>query len=150
MIINKRAKYDYEILETYEAGLVLRGFEVKAVREGKMSLHGSYVTLHSKGGATEVYLINAHISPYQAKNTEINYTPLRSRKLLLHKQEIQSLLGKVKQKSLTLIPICVYNNKKRIKIKFALAKGKRKIDKREDIKNKEVTRQIRRRFLSDK
>lgn len=148
MIINKRAKYDYEILETYEGGLVLKGFEVKAIREGKMSLKGSYVTVKTSGKKRELYLINAHISPYQQANTPKEYDPLQTRKILLHKKEIHSLIGKIKQKSLTLIPICVYNKRNKIKIEFALAKGKGKIDKREDIKKREVEREMRGRILN--
>lgn len=146
MIINRRAKYDYEIIETYEGGLVLKGHEVKAIREGKMSLAGSYVVLRGadRGKLPEVYLINALISPYQIANTPRDYDEKRSRKILLHKEEIVALIGKVKQKSLTLIPICVYNNRNKIKIEFALAKGKRKIDKREAIKKREVEREMRR------
>lgn len=145
MIINRRAKYDYEILETYEGGLVLKGHEVKAVREGKMSLAGSYVVLRGAGGKLpEVYLINALISPYQAANTPKDYDETRSRKILLHRREIKELIGKVKQKSLTLIPICVYNKRNKIKIEFALAKGKRKRDKREAIKKREIDREVRR------
>jgi len=143
MIINKRAKYDYEILETYEAGLVLKGFEVKAVRQGKMSLKGSYVTLKNEGKSVIAYLLNAHISPYQPANTPDDYNPVRSRRLLLKKKELNTLLGKIKEKGLTLVPICVYNSKKRIKLEFAVGKGKRKIDKREAIKKREIEREIR-------
>ncbi len=145
MIINRRAKYDYEILETYEGGLVLKGFEVKAIRQGKMSLDASFVAL-KRGGTDkpELFLLNSNVSPYQPANTPDNYEPDRSRKILLHKREIMALIGKMKQKGLTLIPLCVYNKKNKIKLEFALAKGKRKIDKRETIKKREVDRQIRR------
>ncbi|MFC1613040.1 SsrA-binding protein SmpB [Patescibacteria group bacterium] len=143
MIINKRAKYDYEILETYEAGLVLSGFEVKAVRQGKMNLKGSYVTLKNEGNSISAYLLNAHISPYQPANTPDDYNPTRLRRLLLKKKELNSLVGKTKQKGLTLIPICVYNKRKRIKLEFAIGKGKKKIDKREAIKKRDIDREIR-------
>ncbi|MFH1030048.1 MAG: SsrA-binding protein SmpB [bacterium] len=151
MILNRRAKYDYEILETYEGGLALKGHEVKAIREGKMSLEGSYVVLRnkesdglSKRKLPEVYLINSTISPYQERNTPKDYDKTRSRKILLHRNEISTLIGKVKQKFLTFIPLCVYNKRNKIKIEFALAKGKRKIDKREAIKKRETEREIRR------
>ncbi|MFH0853923.1 MAG: SsrA-binding protein SmpB [bacterium] len=146
MIINRRAKYDYEIIETYEGGLILKGHEVKSIRSGKMSLAGSYIVLRDKGKSklSEVYLINALISPYQAANTPKDYNEKRSRKILLHKEEIAALIGKIKQKSLTLIPICVYNKRNKIKIEFALAKGKKNIDKREVIKKRDVERDIRR------
>lgn len=146
MILNKRAKYDYEILETYEGGLLLKGFEVKAIREGKMRLEGSYITLRSGQKSAEVYLINSHVSPYQPLNTPKDYDPERSRKVLLHKKEIRTLIGKIKQKSLTLIPVCVYNERKKIKLEFALAKGKRQIDKRETIKKRDIEREIRRKL----
>ncbi|MFH0856570.1 MAG: SsrA-binding protein SmpB [bacterium] len=143
MIVNKRAKFDYEILETYEGGLVLKGFEVKAIRAGKMSLKGSYAVMKVSGAKREIYLINAHISPYQQANTPTDYDPTQARKILLHRKEINSLIGKVKQKSLTLVPICVYNKRNKIKIEFGLAKGKGQIDKREDIKKREAEREIR-------
>lgn len=146
MILNKRAKYDYEILETYEGGLLLKGFEVKAIREGKMRLEGSYITLKSGQKSAEVYLINSHVSPYQPLNTPKDYDPERSRKVLLHKKEIRTLIGKIKQKSLTLIPVCVYNERKKIKLEFALAKGKRQIDKRETIRKRDIEREIRRKL----
>jgi SsrA-binding protein len=137
LVINRRAKYDYEIFETYEAGLVLFGYEVKAVKTGKASLKSSFVSLKN----SELFLINACISPYQPKNTPKNYDPRRARKLLLNKQEITSLIGKLKQKSLTLTPIRLYTRKNKIKLEFGLAKGKRKIDKREQIKKREFKRQ---------
>lgn len=147
MIINRRAKYDYEILEIYEGGLALKGFEVKAIRQGKMSLEASYVAF-KRGGANiaELFLLNSHIAPYQPANTPDDYDPERSRKILLHKREIISLIGKMKQRGLTLIPLCVYNKKNKIKLEFALAKGKKKIDKRETIKKREVDREIRRKI----
>jgi len=137
LVINRRAKYDYEIFDIYEAGLVLFGYEVKAIKTGKASLKSSFVTLKN----SELFLINAYISPYQPKNTPKDYDPQRSRKLLLKKQEIASLIGKLKQKGLTLVPIRLYNKKGKIKLEFALAKGKRKIDKREKIKQREFKRQ---------
>src|SRR4030042_3306317 len=135
---NRRATFDYEILETYEAGMVLFGYEVKAIKTGHLSFAGSYVTIRNK----EVYLINAYIPPYQPKNTPADYDPARTRKLLLHKSEIASLIGKTKQKGLTLVPLKAYTKKGKIKLEFALARGKRKIDKREKIIEREAKRKI--------
>jgi len=135
---NPRARFDYSILETFEAGIVLFGHEAKAIKSNRVSLKGSYVTIKNN----EAWLINVQISPYQPKNTPEEYDPTRSRKLLLHKKEISSLIGKTKQKGLTLVPLRVYTKHNRIKLEFALAKGKRKTDKREKIKRREVDRKI--------
>ena len=135
---NPRAKYDYHILETFEAGMVLAGYEVKAIKTGHISLKGSYVTIKDK----EAWLINAQIPPYQPKNTPADYQPSRTRKLLLNKREIKSLIGQSKQKGLTLVPLRVYTKKGKIKLAFALGLGKRKVDKREKIKKREVKRKI--------
>lgn len=135
---NPRAKYDYQILETYEAGLILFGHEVKSVKKGHISLKGSYVVLKNE----ELFLINAHISPYQPKNTPEDYQPDRTRKLLLHKKEIKELIGKTKQKGLTLVPIRVYAKHSKLKLEFGLVRGKKKEDKRETIKKKEAKRKM--------
>jgi SsrA-binding protein len=135
---NPRAKYDYHILETFEAGMVLSGQEVKSVKNGRMSLKGSYVTIKNE----EAWLINALIPSYQPKNAPDNYDPSRTRKLLLHKKEIKSLIGKTKQKGLTLVPLRVYTKHNRIKLEFGLGQGKRKVDKREKIKKREAKRRI--------
>ena len=138
--VNKRATYDYEILEKYEAGISLLGCEVKSIKTGHISLKGSYVVIKNN----EVYLLNAFIPPYQIKNTPSDYDPRRSRKLLLHKSEIKSLIGKIKQKGLTLVPIKLYTKRGKIKLEFALAKGKKKVDKRDKIKKREMERKMRR------
>jgi len=135
---NPRAKYDYRILETLEAGMVLTGQEVKAIKTGHISLKGSYVTIKDE----EAWLINAQIPPYQPKNTPADYQPDRTRKLLLNKREIRSLIGKSKRKGLTLVPLRVYTKKGKIKLAFALGLGKQKTDKREKIKKREVKRRI--------
>jgi len=140
--VNKRAKYDYQILETFEAGLVLKGYEVKSIKTGRISLKGSYVIIRND----QAFLINAHIPPYQPKNTFKNYDPDRSRKLLLHKKEIKHLAGKSQEKGLTLVPIKVYTKKDKLKLEFGIGKGKRKIDKRETIKKREVEREIERKL----
>lgn len=139
---NRRARYDYEILETYEAGLVLFGHEVKAIKTGHVSLSGSYVVIKDN----EAYLINASVPPYQPANTPENYDPERSRKLLLKKIEIKSLIGKSKAKGLTLIPLKLYTKLGRIKLEFALGRGKARIDKREAIKKREAQRDIERKL----
>ena len=135
---NRKAAFDYDILEKYEAGLVLKGYEVKAIKTGHLSLSGAYVTI--KNG--EAYLINAYIPPYQPKNMPSDYDPTQTRKLLLHKTEIASLVGKTKQKGLTLIPLKAYTKKGKIKLEFALAKGKKKVDKRQKIIERETKRKI--------
>ncbi len=142
LALNKRARYDYEILETFEAGLALYGFEVKSVKNGHLSLQGAYVVI--KG--SEAYLLNATISPYQSKNTPSDYEPARSRKLLLHKKEIKYLIGKSQEKGLTLVPIQVYTKKDKIKLEFGVGRGKRKTDKRELIKKREAQREIERKI----
>lgn len=138
---NKRAYYDYEILEKFEAGLKLIGHEVKSVKVGHISLKGSYVIIKNQ----EAYLINAHIPPYQPLNAPRDYDPTRTRKLLLHKSQIKSLIGKTGQKGLTLVPLKVYTNQKGIiKLESALVRGKRKFDKRAAIAEREAKRRIER------
>lgn len=139
---NRKAKFDFEILEKYEAGIELLGSEVKSVRGGRMSLEGAFVLV--RGG--EVFLINAHIPPYQPNNSSTDYDPLRNKKLLLTKKEISVLGGSEKNKSLTIVPIAVYNKGKKIKVEIALVKGKKKRDKRESIKKRETDREIRREY----
>ena len=137
---NRKAYFDYEPLETFEAGLVLSGSEVKSITGGRMNLAGSYVNFH--GG--ELYLIGASIAPYQPKNQPADYDPERSRKLLLKKGEIKYLAGKISQKGLTLVPLKVYNKGRLIKLQFALARGKKQYDKREAISRREARREIER------
>ena len=137
---NKRANYDYEILEKIEGGLVLKGYEVKSVKTGHISLKGAYVTIKDN----EAFLTNANISAYQPLNMPDSYDPERSRKVLIRKSQIKSLIGKVKQKGLTLVPIRVYSKRGLVKLEFGVGKGKRKIDKREDIKKREDRVNMRR------
>jgi len=139
---NRKARFNYEILEKYEAGIELLGTEVKSVRGGQMSLDGAFVIV--RGG--EAYLMNANIPPYQIKNAPEDYDPLRNRKLLLTKKEITELAGGEKNKSLTIVPISVYNKGKKIKIEIAVVKGKKKFDKRETIKKRETDIEIRREY----
>src|SRR3989344_5123708 len=135
---NRKAYFDYEILEKFEAGLVLSGAEVKSIRNGRMNLAGSYVNFHNG----EPYLIGASIAPYQPKNQPSDYDPSRTRKLLLNKKEIDYISGKTKQKGLTLIPLRVYNKGRRIKIEIGLARGKKQYDKRAAISKRETARKI--------
>jgi len=139
---NRKARFNYEILEKYETGIELLGIEVKSVRGGQMSLEGAFVIV--RGG--EVFLINANIPPYQPQNTPKEYDPLRNRRLLLTKKEIKELTDNDKSKSLTIVPISVYNKNRKIKVEIALVKGKKKFDKRETIQKRETDRTIRREY----
>ncbi len=139
---NRKTRFDYEILEKYETGIELLGSEVKSVRGGSMSLEGAFVIV--RGG--EAFLINANIPPYQVKNAGEDYDPLRNRRLLLTKKELQELSASEKNKSLTIVPISVYNKGRKVKVGIALVKGKKKFDKRENTKKRETDREIRREF----
>ncbi|MFA5937166.1 MAG: SsrA-binding protein SmpB [Candidatus Paceibacterota bacterium] len=139
---NRKIYFNYEILEKYEAGIELLGVEVKSVRSGKMSLDGAFIVV--RGG--EVFLINANIPPYQPNNTSQDYDSLRNKKLLLTKKEITTLAGNEKNKSLTIVPISVYNKNRKIKVEIALVKGKKTHDKRQNIKKRETDREIRREY----
>ena len=135
---NKKAYFNYQILESLETGISLLGSEVKSVREGRISLKESYAEI--KEG--EVFLVNCHISPYEASN-RFNHEPRRPRKLLLHRQEIKRLTGKIKEKGLTLIPTKVMiNDRGKIKIEISLAKGKREYQKREAIRERDREREM--------
>lgn len=133
---NPRAHFDYEILETIEAGVVLEGHEVKAIRTGKASIKGSYVKILNK----EPFLIGATISPYQPANTPKNYDPQRSRKLLLSKKEISKLIGLSQSQGLTLVPLKFYSKRGLIKLLVGIARGKKKYDKRAVLKKKDIAR----------
>ena len=139
---NRKARFDYEILGKYEAGIELLGMEVKSIRNGKMSLESAFVII--RGG--EAFLINVNIPPYQPNNVLKDYNPLRNRKLLMTKKEIAILAGSEKNKRLTIVPISVYNKGRKIKVEIALVKGKKKQDKRESIKKRETDREIRREY----
>ncbi|MCE9585503.1 SsrA-binding protein SmpB [Candidatus Nomurabacteria bacterium] len=139
---NRKVLFDYEILENYESGIELLGTEVKSVRDGKMSLEGAFIVI--RGG--EAFLINANIPPYQVKNAPKDYDPLRNKKLLLTKKEIIELVETEKNKSLTIVPIAVYNKGRKIKVKIALVKGKKKYDKRETTKKRDTDRELRREY----
>lgn len=138
--INKRANFDYVLLERYEAGLVLTGHEVKSIKTGHVSLKESFVTIRGN----ELYLTNAHIPLYKHAGKIENYEPAQPRKLLVRKAEIKSLIGKVRAVGLTLVPIRIYTKKKLVKLEFALGKGKKEYDKRQTIRKKEDERGMRR------
>ena len=135
---NRKAGFDFEFLETFEAGLVLLGTEVKAIREGSVNLRDSFCRLENGEG----YLFNAHIGQY-SHGGSASHDPLRSRKLLLHREELNKLLGKTTSKGLTIVPLRMFYKNGRVKIAIALAKGKKTIDKRETIKRREAQRETR-------
>ena len=135
---NRRAGFDYKITDRYEAGLVLRGFEVKAVKSGQISLKESFVTVKGK----ELYLTNAHIPLWKQAGEIKNYDPTGPRKLLLRKSEIKHLIGKMRVEGLTLVPIRVYTKKRLLKLEFGVGKGKKEFDKRKDLAKKEAERRI--------
>jgi SsrA-binding protein len=137
---NRQARYQYEILESYEAGLELKGTEVKSMREGRVNLRDGYAIIRNG----EAWLINMHVSPYQTAGEYFNHEPRRSRKLLLHRDEISKLTGKVEQKGLTLIPLKLYLKRGLIKASIGLCKGKKIHDKRETLKRKQEKREIER------
>lgn len=140
-IINRKARYDYEIEETYEAGIVLTGTEIKSIRSGKANIKDSYAIIRNE----EIFLLNTHISLYDEGN-RFNHEESRTRKLLLHKKEILKLRDKVDLEGYTLIPLKIYFVKAKAKVLIGLAKGKKSYDKRETIKKRDVEREIQRNF----
>jgi SsrA-binding protein len=138
ILVNRAAYHDYFILDKYEAGIELKGTEVKSLMSGRIQLKDSYVTI--KDG--EAWLMNAHISPYQHGNRN-NHDPLRSRKLLLHRREIEKLQREISQKGMTLVVTRIYWKNKRIKLEIGVAKGKKLYDKRETLKKKDIEREAR-------
>ena len=138
---NRKARHEYLILETYEAGLVLQGSEIKSIRAGQISLAQAYVSIDGK----EAWLLNAHIAPYD-QASHFNHDPLRQRKLLLHRSEIRKMWENVRQKGTTIIPLRVYLKDSHAKIEIAVARGKKLYDKRADIAKRDVEREIERQF----
>ncbi len=138
---NKKATFEYQILEKFEAGLVLTGPEVKSIRNGNIKLTGAYVTFHGE----EAFLLNAHVGQYAFSTLEA-YEPTRSRKLLLKAKEINYLRGKLSEKGLTIIPLSVYTKGDKIKIEIGIGKGKKTFDKRETIKNRDQAKEIARKM----
>jgi SsrA-binding protein len=137
---NRKAKFNYEILQDFEAGIELLGHEVKAVRSSLASLDSAHISIRGD----EAYLLNCTISPYQPKNTPKEYDPVRNRKLLLNKKEINELKSAESKKGLTIVPLTMYNKGRKIKVKIAIVRGKKKFDKRETIKKREDERDIAR------
>jgi SsrA-binding protein len=135
---NRKAFHDFHLMETFEAGLVLLGTEVKAIREGRVNLRDSFARVEDG----EVYLYNVHISPYSHRGYA-DHEPLRRRKLLLHRDEIRKLIGKTVEKGMTLVPVRLYFKNGRVKVAVSLAKGKKDYDKRETIKRREADRETR-------
>jgi len=134
---NRKARHDYFLLDTYEAGLVLQGSEIKSIRAGQISLKEAYVRVDGE----QAWLVNAHIAPYDPASRE-NHDPTRDKKLLLHKKEIDKLWNEVRQKGTTIIPLRVYLSRGRAKLEIAVAKGKRHYDKRQSIKERDAQREI--------
>lgn len=140
-ILNRKARYDYEIEETYEAGVVLTGTEIKSIRNGKVNIKDSYAIIRNN----ELYLLNTHISLYDEGN-RFNHEEERTRKLLMHKKEILKLKDKVEMEGYTLIPLKMYFVKSRVKVLIGLAKGKKNYDKRETIKKRDELREMQKSF----
>jgi SsrA-binding protein len=137
---NRQARFQYEILETYEAGIELAGTEVKSIRQGKVNLRDGFALVRNG----EVFLHNVHISPHQTASQVFNHDPTRTRKLLLHRDEIRKLIGKVEQQGLTLVPLKMYLKRGWVKVDLALVRGKKLHDKREDLKRRQDKRDMER------
>lgn len=147
LVENRKARFNYEILQSFEAGIVLQGFEVKGVRGGHMSLDGSHVTLVPKiiavkKNGSRLTLIGASISPLQPMNVPANYNPTGPRALLMKEKELSEIEKELKQKGTTLVPLSIYKKRGLIKVQIAVVRGKKKFDKRESIKKKEAKREI--------
>ena len=137
-ITNKKAKFNYEIVDTYTAGIELFGYEVKSIRDGRGNLEGAHIIVRGN----EVYLVEAKIPAYQPKNAPESYNEARPRKLLLTKKEIATLLGEEKRNGLTIVPLSMYNKGVKIKVDIATVRGKKKYDKRESIKKRDTERDL--------
>ena len=144
VVVNRKALHDYHIQDRYEAGIALTGSKIKSVRQGKVNLRDSFARVE-RG---EVWLYNSHISQYEQSGTHFNHEPARPRKLLLHRKEIDSLIGQVQAKGLTLVPLRLYFKGGRAKLELAVARGKREYDKREAIAEREAQREIERALRS--
>jgi len=141
VVSNRKARFEYEVLQTAEAGIVLRGTEVKALREGRANLQDAFGRFENG----ELWLHNLHISPYEAGN-RFNHDPLRPRKLLLHRRELRKLVGQVEQKGLTLVPLDLYFRRGIAKLTLALVRGKKLHDKRDDVRKRETQREMERAY----
>ena len=142
---NRSAKFEYHLLEHFEAGIVLHGTEIKSIRAGNVSIKEAYVQIDSKEG----WLINSHISPYEPAS-RMNHDPKRRRKLLLNKREIRHLWAEVRQKNLTIVPVEMYLKDGRVKVDIALAKGKKMYDKRQEISKRDIQREIERTIIKNR
>src|SRR5918998_3152958 len=136
--VNRKAFHDYFIEEEYEAGIVLTGSEIKSIRAGRVNLRGAFVRVDNE----EAWLIDAHISPYEQSGVYYNHDPMRPRKLLLHRREINRLMGKLEAKGLTLVPLDLHFKGRRVKVKLGVARGKKLFDKREATAARDANRQI--------
>jgi SsrA-binding protein len=143
LAINKRAEYDYDLLETFEGGLVLTGAEVKAAKAGHVQLKGAFIMFRDN----EIWLKNALISRYEPAGPQDSYDSYRNRKILIRRRDINKLVGKLNTQGLTLVPIRVYLNRNLVKVSFALARGKKQYEKRAVIKKRDIDRQIREKML---
>ena len=146
LIEHKKARLDYEILEEFEAGLELLGFEVKALRQSKGKLEGAHIIVRPTGpkGALEAYIVGMQIPPYQVANTPESYDPEHTRRLLLTKKELKELADYEGQKGLTIVPISVYSKNGKLKLKLAATRGRKKFDKRAVLKERDTKREIQR------
>jgi SsrA-binding protein len=142
LIDNRKAHFNYEVLQTYEAGIELFGYEVKSIKNGRAILAGSFAII--RGG--EAFLVGMQIPPYQMGNTPLDYDPQRTRRLLLNKKQIHELASSDGMKGLTLVPLSLYSKGRRIKVELAVVKGKKNYDKRETIKKRDSDREIRREY----
>jgi SsrA-binding protein len=144
LAFNRQARREYEILKTYEAGMVLKGYEVKSVKNGQINLKGSYIVIKRIEDKKSLapFLVKAHISIYKPAGQKDEYDPYRDRQLLLNRDEISQLIGKSQESGLTLIPLKVYTKHKLLKLEIGVGRGKKKFDKREDIKKKDLDRKI--------
>lgn len=141
---NRRARYEYGILETLETGIALKGTEVKSIRQGSLSLSESYVVVRNG----ELFLVGAHIAPYEQAH-QFNHDPVRDRKLLAHKSQIRKLEAAVQQKGMTLVPTKAYFVRGKVKLEIAIARGKKLYDKRQTIRDREVARDVEKRMKQD-
>jgi SsrA-binding protein len=137
---NRKARHDYDIEENYEAGIVLTGSEIKSIRAGRVNLRGSYARVQDG----ELWLYDAHISPYEQSGAYFNHEPTRPRKLLMHRREISRILGQVERQGYTLVPLRIYFRGRRAKVDLGLARGKKLYDKRQDLAKREAQRDIQR------
>ena len=146
LVEHKKARLNFDILKEFEAGLELHGFEVKSLRAGHGKLEGAHIVVRPSGkrGGYEAYLVGANIPPYQAANTPPDYEPERPRRLLLAREELGELADSEKQKGLTIVPIAVYNKGRHLKLKLAVARGRKKFDKRAVLKERDTKRDIER------